>query len=147
MKSYLNGGLRMCDVKSFLAAMKVSWLRRLVNDSGSSLAEFFYAMYPQAFHVNKFGGEYANLLMSKIHNPFWKDVLRSYKKLVLKCKPKTDADFLRECIHYNVNILRDNHTVILKEWFDAGILHVHSLLDDTGNWLSFDEFKKKISNS
>ena len=34
-QAYEAGGLRMVDVKSFLAALKISWLKRILCDNGS----------------------------------------------------------------------------------------------------------------
>ena len=56
---------------------------------------------------DKLGGEYANALM-QIHNPFWRDVFKHYKKLNLKCMSEDVHAFMSECLHYNINITRDN---------------------------------------
>ena len=41
----------------------------------------------------------------KIHNPFWKNVLKHYKNLYTKCEPKNQDKFMSECIFYYINII------------------------------------------
>ena len=59
----------------------------------------------------RYGGEYANTLMLKIKNPFWKDVLKHYKKLCNKCKPSTAEEFISENMHYNIKSIREGQIV------------------------------------
>ena len=70
---------------------------------------------------------YSINIMQKIHNMFWRDVLRHYKRLCTKCFPTNVDKFMSECIHYNVNIKRGRQVVYVKEWFDADSLFLHQL--------------------
>ena len=36
--------------------------------------------------------------------------------------------------------------VYTKDWFDAGIIFVHHLLDNNGNYLTFETFKQLFRN-
>ena len=53
---------------------------------------------------------------------------------------------MSECIHYNTNITINKRVNYTKDWFDAGILFVHHLLDRDGNYLTFDTFKQLFPN-
>jgi hypothetical protein len=141
-KSYKEGGLRMFDVFSFLAAMKISWLSKISRNS--SLKDFCLTLYPSLGKLNMLGSEYCNVIMQRIHNPFWKDVLRHYKKLCLKCSPTNVNEFVLECIYYNENIKRERKVIFVKEWFDAGIVYVHQLVKADGSYLSLDEFRTQF---
>ena len=55
-------------------------------------------------------------------------------------------EFLAECIHYNVNILRDRRIVYVKEWFDAGILCIRHLYNGNGDLMNFQEFQLNYPN-
>jgi hypothetical protein len=142
--SYNNGGLNMIDVYSFLSTMKITWLRKLVDNS--EWKKFTCAIYPSLLNIENLGCEYAQTAMHRIDNVFWKDVLKHYKKLYLKCHPESIHEFLSECIHYNSNITRGHKTIQLKEWINAGVLLVRHLLDENGNFMSFTEFQKCFSN-
>ena len=120
--------------------MKLTWIRKLQNDT--EWKNFTVLLYPRLVSLEKFGSEYAHTAMQKIDNLFWKDVLKHYRKLYTKCFIDTIDDFMNDCIHYNLNILRDKKVVYLKEWVDTGILFIRHLVNPDGNYMSFCEFKK-----
>ena len=81
--------------------------------------------------------------MQKIHNPFWKDVLKHYKNLYTRCEPKNQDEFTSECLFYNIKIIRDKRVVYVNEWFNEGIFSIHHLTNAEGNYLTYNEFKQK----
>ena len=63
-KLYEEDRLRMLDVYSCLATMKLTWFRGSnVNDS--SLKIFVLSMYPELCNLSKFGSEYVNRKLYK----------------------------------------------------------------------------------
>ena len=81
--------------------MKISWLKRILHDDG----KLSKAVCPLSQNVKQ-GGEFANIIMQRVKNPFWFDVFKHYKGMSAKCIPVTFDDFVSECLHYNVNICR-----------------------------------------
>ena len=59
--------------------------------------------------LDKLGGDCANVFMQRIHNPFWRDALKHYNKFNLKCMPEDVHEFMSECLHYNINSIKDNY--------------------------------------
>ena len=115
--------------------MKISWLRRI--SSGESNLKDTVLIFSTGFcKLTRFGGECANVLMQKIHNPFWKDVLKHYKNLYTKCEPKNQNEFMSECLFYNIKIIRDKRVVYVNEWFNEGIFSIHHLTNAEGNYLT-----------
>ena len=49
--------------------------------------------------------------------------------------PDDVHQFMSECLHYNVNITRDNRVVYVKEWVDAGVLKLRQLVNLDGKFL------------
>jgi hypothetical protein len=143
-KPYFEGGLRMLDIKSFIASLKMSWLKKLRADS--DWRTITINMYPELANLHKYGMEYANVLMRQYSNLFWKDVFRHYKKLYTKSVASSLDEFLAECIHYNINILRDRRIVFVKEWMDAGIIYIIHLINDNGTLMSFQDFQARYPN-
>ena len=140
-QAYLEGGLKMINVFTFLAALKISWLGR-VRKEDSDVGKLICACYTdfmKTFHV---GGEFANIMMERMHNPFWKDVMKHYKQLCTLCKPSQD-DFVSECIYYNLHIKINKRTIFNQEWYDNGIYQIGHLLDNQGNFLHFRDFQVK----
>ena len=82
----------------------------------------------------------------QICNPFCKGVLKHYKKLHTKCLPENTHNFVSECIHCNVSITINKRVVYITDWFDAGIVFVHHLMDNKGNDLTFETFKQIFPN-
>ena len=78
-QTYEAGGLKMVDVKSFLAALKISWLKHILHDDGK-LSKILQAMCPLIQNVKQGGGEFAIIIMQRVKNPFWFDVFKHYKK-------------------------------------------------------------------
>ena len=143
-QAYEVGGLKMVDIKSFLAALKISWLKRILHDDGK-LSKILQAMCPLIQNVKQRGGEFANIIIQRVKNPFWFDVFKHYKKISAKCTPVTFDDFVSECLHYNVNICRGKRVVCIRNWMDCGIVSLGHLVGPHG-YLSYNEFKAKVPN-
>lgn len=102
--------------------------------------------FPKFVYLDRVGSEYVNILLPRIQNPFWEDVLKHYKRFCLKQAPQNISSFNSEFIFYNVNILKGGNVVFLKTWIDQGIYCVRHLLDDMGNFLSYEAFLEKYEN-
>ena len=105
-KPYEGGGLKIFDVSSFMAAVKIGWLRR-INCPDSNLSNFVMTMYPEFVSLRKFGGEYTNVLMQRIQNPFFRNVLKHFKTFLANYCPTDVDEFVSECIYYKTNITRE----------------------------------------
>ena len=61
--SYLEGGLKMTDLTNFVAALKITWVRRLYTDSGSNwntLAKHYLgSIYKMVFLRSKYSEDLA----------------------------------------------------------------------------------------
>ena len=131
----------MLNVRSFLSSLKLSWLKRLMEDS--TWKEFTMNIIPELKMLHNFGIEYANTLIQSIENPFWKDVLKHYKKMATKCCPVSVDEFVSECIHYNPNILRGKKPVVLQEWSNNSIFFIKQLINDHDDFMNYNEFCNK----
>jgi len=141
-KLYIEGGLQMIDVGVYIASLKSSWLRRISSEC--NLQTLIFNLFPNFKNLNQLGGEYVHYCMQHCNNPFWFDVLRHFKHLYTKCCPENLSEFLGECIHYNVNILRDRKVVFVKEWIRNEILYVHQLFNpNERRFYTFDEFEEQ----
>ena len=144
IKPYDEGGLKMINVFSFLSSLKLSWLRRL--HCNSQLSNITLALYPELRNVVLLGDCYSKTLVNTVNNYFWKDVLKHYVKLCNHCLPNDVHEMLSECIFYNSNILRNNTSIFFNNWFDNEIRKIRDLLNENGNFMSFDQFKNAHPN-
>ena len=137
--SYEQGGFKMLDMASFLSAMKIRCLNSILT-SDSLCKRVLTCICPEILKLEHYGSEYANIIMSKCQNKFWSDVAKHYKKLYNMCAPESSEEFLSECIHYNVNIVRGNKTMHVKEWINNDILRIGDLVNADGKFYSYIDF-------
>ena len=112
----------MVDVYSYVASLKLNWLKRLCDNS--QLMEFVVNMYPGMKNVECLGAKYIQTLLFTVDNPFWIDVLKHLQELSAKCVPQNVHEFMSECIHHNNHILRDKQPFCIKQLCECDIYYV-----------------------
>ena len=70
IKILSSGGLRMPNIYSFNKALKISWLRRVIQQANYSIWHILNAI--EFENVLSLGGKYARSLAIHIRNPFQK---------------------------------------------------------------------------
>ena len=78
-QAYKADGLKMVDVRSFLSAFKIGWLKRVLCDN-EKITKILQIMYLLVQGIRKHGGEFANVIIQRVGNPFWEDVFKHYLK-------------------------------------------------------------------
>ena len=144
-QGYEVGGLKMDDVKSFVSALKISWLRRILCDNGK-ITKILQVMCPLIQYTKQRGGEFSNIIIQTIRNPFWRDVFKHYKTFSDKCIPVTFDDFVSECLHYNVHVCRGKKVVCIKRWMDCGFVLIGQLFGPDG-YLTYNTFRTRFPNA
>ena len=142
IKDVKAGGLRMVNIKYFIKALKISWLRRIIQNSydlsWSSLSMInFHKMF-------SFGHGYAEQQKANIVNPFWKELLKNW---VYFCKCiKVDSIFTvsNSPLWFNNN-LRNGDNFYIRDWYNKGIRHISDILDEHGNIYQFDGLKTRYN--
>ena len=73
IKNIACAGLRMVELRLFIKALKVSWLRRILHQTKPNE---WTCLSLINFHTLFFiGGSYAFKSSSELQNPFWKDLM------------------------------------------------------------------------
>ena len=113
-KKEYEGGLAMPDVNASWAAFKISWLRRLEN-SNSTWAKLFLQTLTQikptaSIEEMLYNTGTAELLSlsKKFENPFWKEVLKSYKPIFTNFLKKHPENILFTPIWNSHSFLMNN---------------------------------------
>ena len=141
-KSYMEGGLKMVDVYSFLSTMKLNWMKRIFLSKDQY--EITVAMYPCIENVKNYGNCFSKDLCKNIQNLFWSDVLKHFYALQLKCMPNNVNEFNSECLFHNSNIAIGGTVVCYRQCIDNDIYQVHQLLKENGMFFTFQEFCENI---
>ena len=75
-KDYIDGGLKMISIQAFLAALKSTWIQRLISSQ-----QHWTKIIGQYVNVEKFfcyGKDYISTDLQNIKNKFWQDVFKAH---------------------------------------------------------------------
>ena len=76
VKNMREGGFRMINISYFIKALKISWFRRVIQNSENGA---WYSLSNINFmSILSYGHGYATQIYTYIDNPFWKDLLLSW---------------------------------------------------------------------
>lgn len=134
-----DGGLKMVNTNKFIQSLKVTWLRRILLSSNE-------CSWNTLSHVNfkkliSFGDGYAKHCISNLNNPFWIDVISSWKVFYKKCDETIQIeDILNAPIWFNSELLHGENFYI-KQWYEKGIRSITDLIKENGAFYDFNEFK------
>ena len=130
IKDLSAGGLRMVHINVFIKSLKITWLRRVMQNSKNV---FWYMLAGIDFQkLFKFGMGYAKRFKQNLQNPFWKNVLQNWADFCKDYKIDSINQNLDSPLWYNENLLNGIDFCIL-DWHDKGIILVSGIIDEEGN--------------
>ena len=141
INQYEEGGLKMIDLKSFSAALKMSWLRKIKSVDYTAhwktlLIDTLENLGGDKFlHLPKEGLE----IISIQFNAFWQEVIAIWAS-IQNITPTTPDEILLQTIWYNKNIKIENKMIFKKSWVENSIYFINDLINDKGEFLSYEEF-------
>ena len=119
--------------------LKISWLRRLIQQANTTTG---HILNPIDFDkVLSLGGEYSRSLVINIRNPFWKDVLISWADFCREVKSEEIKSVLSSPLWFNTH-LRNGNNLYVKTGIIKGIKTIGYILDNKGNFYTFDALKE-----
>ena len=133
----------VADFNTMIKALKVAWIPRLQSRTDAS-----WKIIPEAAMQN-LGGlsfmTYCNYDVNslQINNlpVFYREVLQQWQSS--KHAFRNDTLPHKEIIWNNRNIMIDGKPLFYKCWFENNITRVEDLLDNNGNFLSFNQFSEQ----
>ena len=148
--NYIDGGLKMPHITSFIHALKISWIKKILDPNKKSSWKILLTDLMEDLGGDKFW-QYtkpALLQHAKKFNKFWHDVINSWA-LIQVNQSTTPEDILSQPLWYNDTIKIGNKPVVYSHWIKADIFFIVDLLKDDNTFLSFEEFQEKfrINNS
>ena len=143
-QNHIHGGLRMLDLDHFIKSLKLTWIRRLLGGEKNYL-NILNESHPELKRLNEFGIDFISKLLKSIDNPFWKDVLESYKNFNTKLVPLTKKEFYLIPIWYNPNIKIGGSSICKISWIAKKIVLIKDLLTENESFLSLQDFKIKYN--
>ena len=141
--TYKNGGLKIPNVEAFCQALKMSWIKRMLDDL--NVTEWKLLLIT---NIEKYGGNYIWLakekqpIFLKDLNPFWKDVFLAWNKINMQQKGE---NYLSEPLFFNENIKINRKTVFLKAWHQSGVSLVNDLVNEQGEFRNWEDIKTSLT--
>ena len=123
---YHQGGLNMINIKSFIASLKISWIRRLYMCSDTPWVGLFDATITKLLGLFDHGLQYTQHIAKKTLNPFWKEVLLDWGQFL----DVTIPDTMLSPLWWNPNI--SNKPMFFNSWYKKGIKIVGDICDING---------------
>ena len=137
IKDIEKGGLRMVHIDNFITALKVTWLRKMITHPDCSWSSLSNININRIFSM---GENYAETKAKELRNPFWKDILVSWKKFCNSVPIEKVEHILFSPIWFNSNITQGQN-LFIKEWHRKGIRNIIDLLDLNGQFYHFEDLK------
>lgn len=140
-QDYCNGGLRMVNINAFIAALKATWLRKLITNNNQWIAILQCSLNIQ--NIFNFGVSYVTeKVLPKIKNKFWKDVFMSHIQVSSKNNPTEIQQFQTNPIFFNDNIKIGNKSIYNKSCIENGIKYINDITKEDGNIYTYFELKR-----
>ena len=138
-KSISEGGIGIPDIKNYMTALKVTWIKRILT----SKHKWKTLLSGASPLINRLENVGSNIPTNKM-NQFWKDVFSAYKAFGLCIKLKKPEEILAEPIFYNDKFTIGKKVIIYNEWLSKNISQVCDLITPIGKFLTHKEFTEKF---
>ena len=137
-----KGGLGLPDIRQFINALKLSWLRRFPKTI-HKWKNIIKALFPSIEHLDTYG---PNLPLNRnVINGFWADTITAYTLFTEKVPLSTTEEILAEPLLFNNNLKIGSKPIIHKEWCQHGVKCISDVLHNDGTFLTFIEFNEKYA--
>ena len=137
-QGFKGGGLRMVNISSFIKALKITWLRRIIQNSQDNS---WYALSNIDFQkVFSLGSGFASYYKQYIDNPFWKEILHNWAEFCNTIKIELIYHVLNSPLWYNKKLFNGGN-IYIADWYEKGLRQISDLIDEQGNIYSFDVLK------
>ena len=142
-QDYINGGLRMVNIESFIQSLKLTWMNRLFKSESQPWSQLFEKTISPISKLALNGSTWCDILINKTQNDFWKETLISWRKLSDNTPISNSSDILASPLWYNPKISKME--LNLPNWSKHGISYVGDLLHSNGNFISQKDLEQKYT--
>ena len=147
IQDYNKGGVRMVDVQTYIYALKVTWIRRIMGAVDAQWCKFFgnIATIPELYYVEGGSKSLYNSLPPNKYNKFWSDVLIAWSKFCASHVPQNEYDVMTNTLWFNDRIKIGGECIFYNHWAKKGIRFVSDIMDNSGKFLSLNMFKERYN--
>ena len=131
-----NGGINIPNIGKYIYALKLTWIKRIFNDTPGKWKSIIKKNKPEIMNYDKYG---TNLFAGNQDNPFWNDVFKAYRELSKTYKPENSEELLAEPLFKNENFKIGKKTFIFPDWIMNGVSTVGMLVRQDGTFKSINQ--------
>ena len=142
---YLEGGLKMLNLKKFEQALKVSWIKKFLTSPDSQWYSLFKRSYVNPDKILMFGDEFSTQSIKTMTNPFWHNVLTIWRDVICQIPIRSNKDILQTCIWYNSKIFKN--PTFFPDWFKTGIHLLGDISNNDGDILKLEDINVKFNTN
>ena len=161
VKSAKNGGLGVPDIRKYISALKIMWIRKLKQTKYISALKIMWirklkqtkhkwknralVTYPFIIGLEQCGPNlYSQNAKSNI---FWEHVFKTYRLFYYRIEPQNTSELLAEPVLHNERIKIGNKIISYTRWIEKGVYNLANFVGNTGKLLTFIEFRNKYAIS
>lgn len=142
-----DGGLKMIDISSFNKSLKMTWIKKYLDNNNKGKWKIFFDITLQKYGCQNFFSYNLNVkdILSKIttSDGFLKEVLEIWAEVNFEPEIASKNHFLDQQLWHNSLIKIANKTIFFQNWFNKEITRVKHLLGSDNNFLSLSDFRCK----
>lgn len=138
------GGLGMIDIKVFINALKITWIKR-AHDGQTLWSKLLREKLHNYDFIYKVGSKIALELATQTQNPFWRETLRTFHKFAKTIAPKTNTEFLACSFLHNDNIKVGDAPIQINQFIIYDICLISQLYHNNEP-LTYLNFKDAFPN-
>ena len=136
---YLDGGLKMLDIETFIKAQKIMWIKRLCKPGDASWKAYPQYIFKKQLGINSFKCNLNINNIPKVDNFYW-SILKNWTDIQEREEDTLTAiDIRRQVLWLNKAIIINKQEIKWNEWVNKNIFLIHDIIDNKGNFLTMNE--------
>ena len=144
---YNRGGLNMVDIETQNSALKIGWMRRLMDTAGmwrdNVIERYKQIDYRYLLQSNI---RFADLPVKHSKNNVWREIWIHWCLYNHETEVNTIEGIMNQNIWYNSHIKANKSILFYPTWYNAGLGWLHQLLDEnTKQFLTKEELSARFN--
>ena len=138
-----DGGAGMVNLEKRELALKLKWVIHLekIPDLKELVFEMINNPIGDLIWQANLDKKYKKQLV--MNNEFWRDILFDWMDIA-NVQPQNLTEIRRQVLWFNSRICIDNSFIYYPHWHEAGIALVADILDEEGNFLTYQDLVEKM---
>ena len=139
VQNYEFGGCKMIHLDSYVKALKLTWVRRIINGESQWKTIFLELTKCNTVFLMQFGIDYYKKCEKTTKNIFWKEVLKTLMEFALQFKQQNVTDILYSPVWYNPKVKMGNQSIFYNKFYQKGFHIIKDFFNENGRFIDYEE--------